>query len=209
MATRTTSRTLTTWSEKLVAKLRDKAYRAAYVREHVKTWIAYQIRALREQRDWSQGTLAQEMDKPQSVVSRIEDPDYGKLSLQTLFDVAAAFDVALIVKFVDHRTFLQQTRKVGPEDMRVSSFDAAALKPANQRLSVTMVTLFDWAGIDAANVTRPVPKPESVVVQKGYTGIYVPFEITRVLPPAGDADRKIVLTNLSRSPRRIEHNVWH
>jgi transcriptional regulator with XRE-family HTH domain len=135
-----------TWSDALVGKLSNKAYRIAYVREHVKTWITYQIRALREQRGWLQGKLAREMDKPQSVVSRIEDPDYGKLTLQTLFEVAAAFDVALIVKFVDYRSFLGQTRNVGRDEMQVASFNATALKPFERRhssISFLIGDLFD------------------------------------------------------------------
>ena len=127
------SRALTTWSEKLVAKLSDKAYRVAYVQQHVKTWIAYQIRALRDQRGWNQGKLAAEMQKPQSVVSRIEDPDYGKLTLQTLFEVASAFDVAVVITFVDYKTFLAKSRNVSRSEMRVASFSAASLRARNQQ----------------------------------------------------------------------------
>lgn len=105
-----------------MAKLNNPDYRRAFARESVKTWIAYQIRALREQRRWMPRTLAMEIGKPQSVISRIENPDYGRLTLRTLFEVAEAFDVALLVRFVDHETMLQEYSKAGPDDMRVASF---------------------------------------------------------------------------------------
>lgn len=115
-------------SNKLLSKLRSKPYREAYVAEHVRTGTAYQIRAMREQRNnMSQEELGRLMDKPQPVVSRLEDPDYGKLTINTLLEVAAALDVALVVKFVDFPEFLRQTEDVSPEGLKVESFDETAL----------------------------------------------------------------------------------
>lgn len=109
-------------TKKLLDKLRRKPYREAYVEENVRTGIAYQIRALREARGWSQKKLAEVLGKPQSVLSRIEDPDYGKLSLQTLLEVAAAFDVALLVQFADFPEFIQRMANVSPEALDKQSF---------------------------------------------------------------------------------------
>lgn len=112
-----------TLSERQLTQLADKEYRDAYVAEHVRTGIAFQIRALREQRDlMSQAELGRRMGKPQSVVSRLEDPDYGKLTLQTLFEVASAFDVALVVQFANYPEFIARTRNVSPQALAVTSF---------------------------------------------------------------------------------------
>lgn len=111
-----------TLSKRLFEKLKSKPYRQAYVAEHVRTGIAYQIRALRTQRGWSQKRLAEEMGKPQSVVSRLEDPDYGKVSIQTILEGAAAFDVALLVQYVSFPEFLRRTRDVSPKALRADSF---------------------------------------------------------------------------------------
>jgi transcriptional regulator with XRE-family HTH domain len=110
-------------TKKLLEKLRRKSYREAYVGENVRTAIAYQIRALREQRGWSQKKLAEILGKPQSVLSRIEDPDYGKLSVQTLLEVARAFDVALLIQYVDFGEFIERTRDVSPRALEAESFN--------------------------------------------------------------------------------------
>ena len=114
--------TISSISKKLMEKLGRKAYRAAYVGEHVRRGIAAQIRAMRDQRGWNQGKLSKELGKPQSVVSRLEDPSYGKVTVQTLLEVAATFDVALQIRFVPFSSFLQQTRDVSTRSMQVVSF---------------------------------------------------------------------------------------
>ncbi|MFO1100471.1 MAG: helix-turn-helix transcriptional regulator [Xanthobacteraceae bacterium] len=114
--------TLNAISRKLLDKLQKKSYRAAYVGEHVRQGIAYQIRALRDQRGWKQGELAQRMGKPQSVVSRLEDPNYGKVTVQTLLEAASVFDVALQVRFVPFSSFLRNTRNISANALEVLSF---------------------------------------------------------------------------------------
>lgn len=125
-------------SKRLFEKLKSKSYRDAYVAEHVRTGIAYQIRALRRQRGWSQKRLAEEMGKPQSVVSRLEDPDYGKVSVQTVLDGAAAFDVALLIQYVSFPEFLRRTEHVSPEALQVDSFDERQFFPIT-RNTVTIL----------------------------------------------------------------------
>jgi transcriptional regulator with XRE-family HTH domain len=114
---------LSTWSEKLAPKLDSREYRHAYMMEGVKTWIARQVRALREQRDWSQGDLARDSGTRQSAISRIEDPDYGKLSLQTLFDLASAFDLPLLVQFTEWSDWLNRMEDVSTEVLQKDSFN--------------------------------------------------------------------------------------
>jgi transcriptional regulator with XRE-family HTH domain len=95
--------------------------------EGVKAWIARQVRTLREQRDWSQDDLGRATGKPQSAISRVEDPDYGKLTLQTLFDLAKAYDVPLLVQFVEWGDWLARMNDASTESLQKESFNAAAL----------------------------------------------------------------------------------
>lgn len=109
-------------TKRLFGKLARRPFRAAYVAEHVRTAIVHQIKVLREQREWNQGKFASELHKPQSVVSRLEDPDYGKLTLTTLLEIAAAFDVGLVIKYVNFPEFLRQYKDVSPNALKVESF---------------------------------------------------------------------------------------
>lgn len=115
------------WSERLVSKLNEPNYRHSYMMEGVKTWIARQVRTLREQRDWSQEDLGRATGKPQSAISRVEDPDYGKLTLQTLFDLARAYDVPLLVQFVEWSDWLTRMNDTSKEVLQKESFNYAAL----------------------------------------------------------------------------------
>ena len=85
----------------LIARLRKgKQKRSQFVDSHLAKGIAYQIRATRDRLDWSQERLAKETGMPQNAISRLESPEYGKPTLTTLKRIAAAFDVALVVRFV-------------------------------------------------------------------------------------------------------------
>jgi hypothetical protein len=109
---------------KTVEKLRDKAYRDAYVESHVKIGIPHQIRALREQEDrkWSQAELGRRTHKPANVICRLEDPEYGRHTIRTLLEIGAAFDVALLVKYVSYSRFLREFEDVSPPALEVPSF---------------------------------------------------------------------------------------
>lgn len=104
------------------AELFEKDYRTEFVAETVRNRIAYQIRALRQQREWSQAELGKRSGKAQNVISRLENPDYGSLTVTTLLDVAAAFDVGLIVSFAPFKKVLAQLTDVSPKALFVASF---------------------------------------------------------------------------------------
>ena len=65
--------------------------------------IAHQIRALREKSGLNQKQFGDEIGKPQSVVSRLEDTEYGGITVNTLLDIAKARNVGLKVEFTDLR----------------------------------------------------------------------------------------------------------
>jgi len=114
-------------SKRFADELTEKEMRDAYRAAQTRTYLACQIRALRNQRDWTQEDLGEALGVPQSQVSRIENREYGRLSLSTLQDLASAFDVGLLVKFVSYETFLLHTRDLSEEDLQVQSFSHRAL----------------------------------------------------------------------------------
>lgn len=112
-----------TSKKKLLNRLRNKEFRDAYGAEHVKTSVPLQIRTLRDSREWTQARLAQEAGTTQTVISRLEDPNYGNLSINSLLKLASAFDVALLVKFVPFSRLLREFRDVSPESVAAASFE--------------------------------------------------------------------------------------
>lgn len=87
----------------------DREYRHQFVDEEINVGIAFQIRSLRNRQDLKQGDLAKLLGVKQPLISLWEDPGYGKYSLATLKDLAKAFDVGLLVRFVPFSKLLDWT----------------------------------------------------------------------------------------------------
>jgi transcriptional regulator with XRE-family HTH domain len=115
------------WSDEFLKALDEGAFRTAYLSDQVRTNIAFQIRALRDQRGWTQSKLAEKAGKPANSISRLEDPDYGKLTLTTLLEIAEAFDVALLVQFTEHDDWLNRMNDVSPAALQKRSFSLSRL----------------------------------------------------------------------------------
>jgi transcriptional regulator with XRE-family HTH domain len=107
---------------KLNKELVAPGFRRGFMSETVRSGIAHQVRAMRDKRGWNQKELGDRAGKPQSVISRLEDPDYGKVNIQTLIELAEAFDVALLVKFVGFGELLAQTGDLSPEGLNAPSY---------------------------------------------------------------------------------------
>ncbi len=86
----------------------DKDYRDTYLDGFVKGLVAIQIRALREQFGLSQVEYAQKLGMTQSVVSRLEDTEYGGITVNTLLKIAKENNVALNIGFTDYMSVLQK-----------------------------------------------------------------------------------------------------
>jgi transcriptional regulator with XRE-family HTH domain len=108
--------------EQLVRKLQDKEYRDAFVCEQIFSRLPLKIRSIREHRQLSQKQLGEKAGVAQAWVSKLEDPNYGKLTISTLIRLASAFDVGLEIDFVPFAKVLDDALKLSPESFEVPSF---------------------------------------------------------------------------------------
>ena len=127
--------------EQLVTELMDENYRRAFVEAHAKDAIAFQLRMMRKTKGWDQRQMAEHAfgdPKLQSMVSRYENPDYGRYSLNTLFEMAAAHDVALVVHFAPFSELLDwdetpAERKLVPKNFQEELSSGALVRPSRRR----------------------------------------------------------------------------
>jgi transcriptional regulator with XRE-family HTH domain len=107
----------------LQKKLKNKEYRDSFAAEYIYSRIPLKIRAMRERRDLSQQELGKLAAVKQEWVCKLEDPNYGRLTLATLLKLASAFDVGLNVDFVPFSEILDHSTHLSNEDFDVASYD--------------------------------------------------------------------------------------
>ena len=97
---------------------------------HLSKELAFQLRQLRDNREWTQDELATKLGTSQNAISRLENPNYGKASTTTLKKLAAIYDVGLIVRFVSYSQLVNWESGTpyveygfGPDSIDVASFD--------------------------------------------------------------------------------------
>lgn len=161
----------------LIEAMDDRAFRASYMAHHLRAFLADQIRNLRGER--SQKAFGALIGKPQSVVSRLEDEDYGKLTLQSLIDVAAKLDVGLLVRYVDFPTFLTATRDFSQSAVAPPAYGRAAMTAA-----LAEQPRADAVTAAAKVVTAGVPQPASAAAWQ------------RLIARTPDASQPLLLTSL-------------
>lgn len=100
----------------------DKEYRHAYADDWLNTFIATQIKVLREQRHLTQTDLANESGMKQPRIAVLEDIDYSSWSINTLRRLAVAFDLRLSVKFEDFSSLIFEAEGFSRESLSRASF---------------------------------------------------------------------------------------
>ena len=141
------------WSEQFVRQLSDKEVRNEFAADQVRARIALLIRSLREQpdRNWTQAELGERAGKPQNVISRFEDPNYGKMSLQSLFDLAAAFDLPVWIDMPEWKDWFALIKDVPTQGMQRAGFDLNKLVEQARDISPSEYTPIPTLGGAAAS----------------------------------------------------------
>jgi transcriptional regulator with XRE-family HTH domain len=106
----------------LIRKLKkSKEYRDAFVDSEISVGLPFQIRALREQRSWSQKDLAEATSMLQPRICAMEQAGYGNFTLNTLKKLASAFDVGLVVRFAPFGEIVNWADSFSPDTFCVPS----------------------------------------------------------------------------------------
>jgi len=149
--------------DKLISRLRDKEHRDAFVSAYIQIGIPFQIRALREQRGWTQKELADQTGVNQAWISQVENPNYQGFSLKTLLKLASAFDIGLIVRFAPFSELVKWELTLSPDKLKAESFDKesyfreasiSAMTDIQYKLQDTDTNLVE---VDFINRTRKEP----------------------------------------------------
>jgi transcriptional regulator with XRE-family HTH domain len=85
-------------------ELNDPEYSEGYAESFMNSFVATQIKVLREQRVMTQAQLGEAIGTTQAGISRIEDVNYSSWSIKTLIKLARAFNVRLKVSFEPYGT---------------------------------------------------------------------------------------------------------
>lgn len=96
------------------------AERHAWMADVLGKSIAGQIRALRKSRKMTQEQFGALVGMQASRISQLETPEHAiRCNVTTLLRIAKACDVALIIKFVDWRTFALTMLVIGPNGIEI------------------------------------------------------------------------------------------
>jgi transcriptional regulator with XRE-family HTH domain len=136
--------------QKRISKGRDE--RAKFVSSQIDKGIAYQIRALRDRQDLSQEELAEAVGMNQNAISRLESPRYGRPTIRTLKRLAAAFDVALVVRFVPFSQLVKWVSGTLFVDHGLSTESLAAASFEEDVFANETVVIDAFAGINLLEI---------------------------------------------------------
>lgn len=154
--------------EKSFHALKSRKAREAYVEAELVNGLAHQIRIIRQQRGWTQKQLALKLGSTQTTVSRLEDPSYGRYTIQTLLALGRVFDVAFFVRYMPFSKFMTATWNTHPENFKAIAYEDEA--PTIQFFTESKSGAYIKKVISGTTRTDyPVLK----VVDKSSTGILV------------------------------------
>jgi transcriptional regulator with XRE-family HTH domain len=101
----------------------SKEYREEFAALEMKRGVSFQIRAMLNNRGWTQEELAEKAGLSQGVVSRAQNPDYGNLTVNTITRVADGFGVVFLGRFVGYSEFIEWLENTDEESINPLSFE--------------------------------------------------------------------------------------
>jgi transcriptional regulator with XRE-family HTH domain len=115
----------------------DEEYRYAYAEDFLNTYIATQIKVLRDERGMKQGELAEAIGTKQSGISRLENVNYSNWKTETLRKVARAFGLRLRISFETFGSLLSEDADFSRESLKRPKFEDDPVFAENMSNEVT------------------------------------------------------------------------
>jgi transcriptional regulator with XRE-family HTH domain len=100
----------------------DRDFRHVYADESLNTYIATQIKVLREQQELTQKDLATLTGMAQPRIAVLEDMNYSSWSINTLRRLARAFDLRLSVRFEAFSSLIPELETFGRPALERAKF---------------------------------------------------------------------------------------
>lgn len=167
--------------------LRDREYAEEYAQSFLNTFVATQIKVVREQRGMTQATLGNRIGTTQAGVSRYEDVNYSSWSLRTLMKIARAFDVRLRVSFEPYGTL--------PDE--VVRLDRARLETVERKSDPGLIV----ASVESRNV------PDRTANIGAYRALPPSDNLRRALDPTRPIAPQGVTIPSAETKRKEERNA--
>ena len=139
-------------SKQIWESLRDPEFRKQFIDEHINVGVAFQIRSLRNRQKKKQSELAELLHVKQPLVSSWENPNYGNYSLNTLKDLAKAFDVGLLVRFVPFSSLVDWEANLTPDMIAPPDFTQENKTHMSLQVSTSFVSIENKDKIDKVTV---------------------------------------------------------
>jgi len=151
----------------LTSEFSDKEYAHAYVDDFSNMFIAAQIKALRDQRGWTQKELAEFSGMKQERVSALEDVNYGAWTAKTLKKLAQAFDLTLKISFEQFSDCIMDMDAISTESLKRVSREENLLQFGQNEIIRDVETPITYhANVVTKRVTPNVINIRDAVTQK-------------------------------------------
>jgi transcriptional regulator with XRE-family HTH domain len=122
-----------------IEEFRNQEYRESYADEFLNTYVANQIRVVREQRGMTQQQLAEAIGTQQAGISRIENVNYSGWNIRTLKKIARALSCRLHISFETYGSLLEAGANFRRESLLRPSFeDDPKFKTSGQVINTVM-----------------------------------------------------------------------
>jgi transcriptional regulator with XRE-family HTH domain len=146
--------------ERLKKEFADQEYREAYAEDFLNTSIATQIKVIREQREMTQGELADKIGTKQAGISRSENVNYAAWKIETLKKIAFALGCRLKVSIETFGSLLDEAETFSREALQRVSFEndlAFKVQPEIKRASKSTVIQVDSSEVEQVSPIETSP----------------------------------------------------